>query len=56
VETPVPPIRGRDPAAIVAAMEEFRFGKRPATVMGRIARGFSEDEIRAIAVWLQTQR
>lgn len=52
VDTPVPSIRGRDPAEIVAAMQAFRSGERPSTVMGRIAKGFSEDEIRAIAVWL----
>ena len=56
VETPVPPIRGRNPAEIVAAMQEFRSGERASTVMGRIAKGFSDDEIRAIAAWLAVQR
>jgi len=55
VDTPVPSIRGRDPAEIVAAMQAFRSGERPSTVMGRIAKGFSDDEIRAIAVWLAAQ-
>ena len=55
-ETKVPPIRGRNPAEIVAAMEAFRSGERPSTVMGRIAKGFSDDEIRAIAAWLAAQR
>lgn len=55
VETKVPPIRGREPAEIVAAMEAFRSGQRPSTVMGRIAKGFSDDEIRAIADWLAGQ-
>ena len=54
-ETPVPSIRGREPAEIVAAMQAFRSGERPSTVMGRIARGFSDDEIRAIAAWLVAQ-
>jgi sulfide dehydrogenase cytochrome subunit len=54
-ETKVPPIRGRNPAEIVAAMEAFRSGERPSTVMGRIAKGFSDDEIRAIAAWLAAQ-
>ena len=53
--TKVPPIRGRQPAEIVAAMEAFRSGERPSTVMGRIAKGFSDDEIRAIAAWLAAQ-
>jgi cytochrome subunit of sulfide dehydrogenase len=55
VDTPVPRILGRQPAEIVAAMQAFRSGERPSTVMGRIAKGFSEDEIRAIAVWLAAQ-
>jgi cytochrome subunit of sulfide dehydrogenase len=54
-DTKVPPIRGRDPAEIVAAMEAFRSGQRPSTVMGRIAKGFSDDEIQAIAAWLAAQ-
>jgi cytochrome c553 len=56
VETKVPPLRARDPAEIVAAMQAFRSGERPSTVMGRIAKGFSDDETRAIAAWLASQR
>ena len=33
-------------------MEAFRTGGREATVMGRIAKGFTDDETRAIAAWL----
>ena len=55
VDTPVPRIRGRQPAEIVPAIQAFRSGERPSTVMGRIAKGFSDDEIRAIAVWLAAQ-
>ena len=56
LETAIPPIRGRDAAEIVAAMRQFRSGERPSTVMGRIARGFSDDEIQAIAASLAVQR
>ena len=56
VETRVPRIAGRNPAEIVAAMEAFRSGQKPATVMDRIAKGFTEAEIRAIADWLGTQK
>ena len=55
VDAPVPRILGRQPAEIIAAMQAFRSGERTSTVMGRIAKGFSEDEIRAIAVWLAAQ-
>jgi cytochrome subunit of sulfide dehydrogenase len=51
----VPALRGQNPAEIVAAMQAFRSGQRPSTVMGRIAKGFSDDEIRAIAVWVAEQ-
>jgi len=51
----VPPVAGRDPKEIVAAMQEFRSGQRAATVMDRIAKGFSDDEVQAIAAWLAAQ-
>ncbi len=54
-DTPVPRLAGQDAGAIVAAMQAFRDGQRPATVMGRIAKGFSDDEIKAIAAWFVTQ-
>ncbi|HEX8164533.1 MAG TPA: c-type cytochrome [Beijerinckiaceae bacterium] len=54
--SPVPPIRGRDAKEIVQAMHEFRSGARPATVMDRIAKGFSDDETQAIAAWLSAQK
>ena len=33
-------------------MAEFRSGEKPSTVMGRIAKGFTDDEMRPIAAWL----
>jgi cytochrome c553 len=51
----VPRLRGHKPEEIVAAMQAFRSGERSSTVMGRIAKGFSDDEIRAIAAWLAAQ-
>jgi len=55
VDTAVPGIAGRKPADLAAAMRDFRSGTRPATVMGRIAKGFSDPEIEAIAVWFSAQ-
>ena len=37
-------------------MKAFRAGERPATVMDRIAKGFSDDEMRAIAAWYAAQK
>jgi cytochrome subunit of sulfide dehydrogenase len=56
IETRVPRISGRPPAEIAAAMEAFRSGQKPATVMDRIAKGFTDAEIRAIADWVSAQK
>lgn len=48
----VPSLEDRTAASIIADMRAFSSGARPSTVMGRIAKGFSEDETRAIAEWL----
>ena len=56
VISPVPRLAGVDQAAIVRALLEFRSGQRPATVMDRIAKGFTDDEIQAIAAWLAAQK
>jgi cytochrome subunit of sulfide dehydrogenase len=53
---PLPVLAGRDPDAVVAAMDEFRSGARAVTVMDRIAKGFSQDETVAIAAWWATQK
>lgn len=51
----VPGLEGRPAAEIAASMAAFRSGERPATVMDRIAKGFTDDETRAIAEWLAAQ-
>jgi cytochrome c553 len=56
VETSFTRLPGRNPTEIVTAMQEFRTGQRPATVMDRIAKGFTDDEIKAIAAWYAAQK
>lgn len=56
VETPVTRLSGRNPAEIVTAVREFRSGQRPGTVMDRIAKGFTDGEIKAIAAWYAKQK
>jgi sulfide dehydrogenase cytochrome subunit len=46
------PLKGRDAAEVTAALDAYRAGTRPATVMNRIAKGFTHDESVAIATWL----
>ena len=56
VTSPVPRLGGLDRAAIVKAMQDFRTGQRTGTVMDRIAKGFTDEEIQAIAAWYAAQR
>lgn len=51
----LPRLAGRPAAETAAALAAFRSGERPATLMGRIAKGFTEEESRAIALWLEGQ-
>src|SRR5262249_44333543 len=56
VDSAVPRLAGREVADIVAQMRAFRTGQRPSTVMDRIAKGFSDAEVEAIAAWYAEQR
>ena len=48
-------LQGRAADDIAAEMEAFRSGARPATLMNRIVRGFSQDEVRALSAWFAGQ-
>lgn len=56
ITSPVPRLAGRDSSAIVKAMQDFRSGARAGTVMDRIAKGFTDEEIQAIAAWYAAQK
>jgi sulfide dehydrogenase cytochrome subunit len=56
VETPVPRLAGRTAGEITDAMLAYKSGKQAGTIMDRIAKGFSDEEIRAIAAWYATQK
>jgi sulfide dehydrogenase cytochrome subunit len=45
----VPALAGRDAAELRALMAAFRANERPATIMGRVTRGYTEAEIAAVA-------
>jgi cytochrome c553 len=52
----MPALAGRQPSEIARLMQEFRSGKRPATVMHQIARGYNDDQVDAIAAYLSAQK
>ena len=48
--TAIPPIIfGLPTEYFINAMQDFKSGKRPSTIMGRIVKGFNDDEIKAAA-------
>ncbi len=51
----IPPIAGRPVADLAAALNGFRDGSRKATLMDRLAKGFTPAELQAIAAWWSEQ-
>ena len=51
----IPRIAGRKASDIVQFMREYRSGAWPSSVMGRIAKGFDDQQIDAIAAWFAAQ-
>ncbi|MFN3545657.1 MAG: c-type cytochrome [Thiobacillus sp.] len=43
------PLAGMAEGEFVRAMQDFRSGKRPSTLMGHVANGFDDAQIRAMA-------
>ena len=52
----IPAIKAKSADEIAAAMLEYRAGQGTPTVMDRISRGFTEQEIRDIASWIVQRR
>ena len=51
----IPRIAGRKADDIAKFMREYRSGAWPSSVMGRIAKGFDDAQIDAIATWFPAQ-
>ena len=49
------PLAGMSEASFVKAMQDFQSGARPNTLMGPIAKGFSEADIRSMASYFAKQ-
>ncbi|MEW6727861.1 MAG: c-type cytochrome [Pseudomonadota bacterium] len=45
----IPPLAGRSAESLYEQLIAFKTGKRPATVMDRHAKGYSDEELRAVA-------
>ncbi len=49
------PIDGRSADDLATTMLAYRDGERPSTLMGRLTKGLTPDQIRAIATWISQQ-
>lgn len=52
VSPTMPPIRGADATALYTSLIELKTDKRPATIMNRIAKGYSAEQLKALADYL----
>jgi cytochrome c553 len=52
----IPPLAGRERADLEAALLEFKSGVRPATIMHQLAKGYSDDELKAFAAYFAAQQ
>ncbi|MBF6057361.1 MULTISPECIES: c-type cytochrome [Thiomicrorhabdus] len=51
----MPPLAGMPAQQFIDAMTAYREGTRAAVIMDRVARGFTDDEIKAMAIWFEKQ-
>lgn len=52
----MPALAGMDKQNFIRAMTEFRQGERPAIVMDRIAKAFTDEEVEAMAEFFAAQQ
>lgn len=51
----IPSIEGYPVSYFIKTMQAFKSGDRPGTVMGRIAKGYDDEEIKAMAAFFTTR-
>ena len=49
-------LAGYDRAALIKNMADFKSGARPATIMHQLAKGYSDQQIEAIAAYFAAQK
>lgn len=52
----IPAIAGKAASFLESSLADFKSGKRTGTVMNRLAKGYADDEINALAVFFAGQK
>ncbi|MCC7546470.1 MAG: cytochrome C [Burkholderiales bacterium] len=53
---PIPGIDGMEASRMILLLGEFRDGKREATIMDQLVRGYSDAQIQALAQWFESRK
>jgi len=51
-----PSLAGQPRSQFVRLMQEFRAGKRPATIMHQISKGYTDEQMEALAAYFSAQK
>ena len=54
--TGMPPIAGQSKEALLRTLKDYRDGKRPATVMHQLAKGYTDGQLELIAAYYAAQK
>ena len=52
----MPNLAGQQRTYLVQQMQDFRTGKRPATIMHQLAKGYTDEQIEALAAYFAAQK
>ena len=52
----MPNLAGRQQTELLQILRDFRDGKRPATIMHQLSKGYSDEQIAAIATYFAAQK
>jgi cytochrome subunit of sulfide dehydrogenase len=52
---PIPPLAGVPRVELVNRMQEFKSGKRAGTIMPQLAKGYTDEQLEAVATWFAKQ-
>lgn len=54
--TGMPGIAGRSKESLAGTLKEFKGGKRPATIMHQLAKGYTDEQLELIAAYFAAQK
>ena len=52
----IPSLAGQPSQVLVRALMEFREGKRPASIMHQLSKGYSDEQLALVAAFFSTQK